>query len=110
MAAAARIRAIPAAAAARLETALAETAETCADLARTAVPVDSGELRASIAASAGGLSAQVAATAGHAAMVEYGTSRVPPRPYMQTAAASTRTILCELAAEAVRRSVGGKGR
>ena len=109
-AAAARIRAIPAAVGAGLERALAETAEACAESARAAVPVDSGELKASIAASASGFSAQVTAAAKHAAMLEYGTSRMPPQPYMQVAAASARTILYERAAEAVRSGVGGKGR
>lgn len=107
-AAAARIRAIPAAAERGLEGALLSAAEVCAEAARGAAPVDSGELRSSIsAASAGALSAQVTASAGHAAMVEYGTSRMLPQPYLQPAAQTVREPLIGFAAEAVSAAVGG---
>lgn len=59
----------------------------CADLARDYAPVDTGELRNSIFASSGGkYVSSVFASAPHAAMVEYGTSKMPPRPFMLPAA------------------------
>ena len=105
---AARINAIPAAAETGLTAAALSAAESCAEAARALVPVDSGELRESISASqAGSMSAQVTATAGHAAMVEYGTSRMPPQPYMQPAAQQARGEFTERAAAAVRGAVRG---
>lgn len=107
-AAAARIEAIPAAVEAGLNGAMLAAAESCAEAARAVVPVDSGELRSSISASsAGSMAAQVTATAGHAAMVEYGTSRMSPQPYMQPAAEQARAALIEAAAAAVRGAVRG---
>ena len=107
-AAAARIQAIPAAVEAGLNGAVLAAAEQCAEAAREVVPVDSGELRSSISASAAdAMAAEVAATAGHAAMVEYGTSRMPPRPYMQPAAEQARAALIEAATAAVRGAVRG---
>ena len=61
----------------------------CAELARNNAPVDTGELRASIGVSAGGAyAASVIASAPHAAMVEYGTSKSAPQPFMMPAALS----------------------
>ena len=57
-------------------------AQQAAERARQLVPVDSGELKSSISAEEG----SVTATAPHAAMVEYGTSRMAARPYMLPAA------------------------
>ena len=59
----------------------------CADIARTTVPVDTGALRDSIGVSPGGAYvASAVASASYAAMVEYGTSKMPPQPYMLPAA------------------------
>ena len=108
---AARISSIPAAAEAALNGAVQIAAASCAETARILVPVDSGALRASIAvASTGAGSANVRATADYAAMVEYGTSRMPPRPYMQPAALSARTVLPQTAIAAVRGALGGSKR
>ena len=73
--------------AARLEACGAEaaiaSARRGASLARESVPVDSGELKGSICLEMCGPScAAVLARAGHAAAVEYGTSRMQPRPYL----------------------------
>lgn len=61
-----------------------------AQAAREIVPVETGALRGSIASNAQGLSAAATAAAPHAAMVEYGTSRMAPRPYMYPAAQAVR--------------------
>lgn len=64
------------------EAALA-SARRGAEAVRESVPVDSGELKNSISAQPCGLCcARVQAGAGHAAAVEYGTSRMRPRPYL----------------------------
>ena len=74
----------------RLEAAVQKAAmvaaERCAETARSLVPVDSGELRESIRAGRQGKGAAVIAAAPHAAMVEYGTSRMAPQPYLVPAA------------------------
>ena len=80
----------------RLEQGLAE-----AQLARSLVPVDSGELRASIsAASERRLDARVTANAPYAAMVEYGTSKMAARSYMLPAAQAAAEPFFEAAARA----------
>ena len=59
----------------------------CADIARAIVPVDTGALKGSIAVKPGGeYAASVTASMPYAAMVEYGTSKMPPQPYMLPAA------------------------
>ena len=68
----------------------ARTADSAAQAAREIVPVETGALRGSIASNAQGLSAAVTASAPYAAMVEYGTSRMAPRPYMYPAAQTAR--------------------
>lgn len=68
----------------------ARTADAAADAAREYVPVETGALRDSISSAAQGLSASASASAAHAAMVEYGTSRMPPRPFLWNAAQSVR--------------------
>ena len=67
-------------------------AEAAAREARELAPVDSGELRDSISVSAEEGGALVRAGASHAAMVEYGTSKMPPRPFMQNAARAAQDI------------------
>lgn len=76
--------------------ALAASAARAAEEARKNVPVDTGELRASICWEAGGLSARVSAAAEHAALVEYGSRHMPPRPFMlRTAQAARQPFLRE---------------
>ena len=86
-----RIRALPGA----LENAVARSvraaAEAAAREARARAPVDSGALRAGISArSDAGTAAAVVSTAPHAAMVEFGTSRMAARPHLLPAASAVR--------------------
>jgi len=84
--------------------AVTASAARAADCAREMVPVDSGALRASISTGTkGALRTAVFAAAPHAAMVEYGTSRMPPRPYMLPAAQEVREGFFADARAAVRR-------
>lgn len=82
---------------------LKRSAEYTADLARGLAPVDSGRLRDGIRVEAyGGTGAAVISAAAHSAMVEYGTSRMPPQPYLLPAAEAARVVYFEAAATAVR--------
>ena len=78
----------------RLEAGMAEalftSAARAAEIARQNVPVDTGALRSSIFQSGAGLRAEAAASAPHAGMVEFGTGRTPPRPFMLPAARAVR--------------------
>ena len=98
---AARISSLPA----RLERSAAEvvtaSAARAAETARQLVPVDSGELRRSISPS----EASVTASAPHAAMVEFGTSRMAPRPFMLQAARSVRGEFVRQAAAAAAKCI-----
>lgn len=68
-------------------------ADAACETARSLAAVDTGELRGSISAVHNGLEARVAAACGHAAAVEFGTSRMPARPFMQPAAESAGAVL-----------------
>ena len=85
-----RIRALPGA----LENAVARSvraaAEAAAREARARAPVDSGALRAGISARSDAGTAAVVSTAPHAAMVEFGTSRMAARPHLLPAASAVR--------------------
>ena len=70
--------------------AVAQAADSACSAARSLAAVDTGELRGSISVSRGGLESRVVAACGHAAAVEFGTSRMPARPFMQPAAESAR--------------------
>ena len=71
--------------------AVSASAGRCAQLARELAPVDSGELRSGIHVRVRGRhGADVVSSAAHSAMVEFGTSKMPPRPYMQPAAQAAR--------------------
>ena len=72
-----------------------------AQILRDTVPVDSGALRSSVHVRQEGTTASVSAGAPHAAMVEYGTSRMPPRPFMLPMAAGMRGEFVEKARAAV---------
>ena len=78
---------------------VADNAAGMADLARSAVPVDSGELRGSISSSADGC---VTASAPHAAMVEYGTSRMAAQPFMLPSARAQAGIFFKGAREVIK--------
>lgn len=78
---------------------VADNAAGMADLARSAVPVDSGELRGSISSAADG---SVTASAPHAAMVEYGTSRMAAQPFILPSARAQADIFFKGAREVIR--------
>lgn len=70
-----------------------KTAKDIEATAKNLVPVDTGNLKGSIGTSdlrtvgqSGGLSAEIGPTAEYGAFVEFGTSRMAPRPYMGPAA------------------------
>ena len=73
--------------------AAAQAAQTARELA----PLDTGALRQSISHSAADDGAVVTASAPHAAMVEYGTSKMPPRPFMLPAARAAAQAFFETA-------------
>lgn len=70
----------------RLNAGARQAAEAVADEARKQCPVDSGRLRESIdTARAGNGHYVVSADAPYAAVVEFGTSRTEPRPFLRSA-------------------------
>lgn len=86
----ARLTALPGQLSAAAAEAAAHAAASAAEYARCVAPVDSGELRAGISSGrTGTLSAAVRSSAPHSAMVEYGTSKMAPQPYMLPAAQAT---------------------
>lgn len=95
--------------AAKIQRAAAEAVSSSARqgalLAREKAPVDSGELSASIRAEGGGLRASVITGAAHAAMVEYGTSRMAPQPFMLSMAQDMRGRFIQNMRAAVREVV-----
>lgn len=70
----------------RAQASAISAANHAAQIARDLAPVETGELRGSISASPAEGGASVQAAAPHAVMVEYGTSRMPPQPFMLPAA------------------------
>ena len=78
---------------------VADNAAGMAERARSAVPVDSGELRRSIASSPDG---SVTASAPHAAMVEYGTSRMAAQPFMLPSAQAQAEVFFKAAREVIK--------
>lgn len=96
---------IPAALERELAGVLAANADRAAETARKNVPVDTGELRASILRESGGLSARVSASAEYAAMVEYGTRGMPPRPFMLRTAQESRQAFLRDARDALHRAI-----
>lgn len=65
---------------------VAKSANDLEAAAKQAAPVDTGNLRNSIGTDLRGLSATVGPTASYGPYLEYGTSRMPPQPYMTPAA------------------------
>lgn len=67
------------------------TVQNAAEASRCLAPVDSGELKRGIAVQKYGKTEGAAVSAApHSAMVEYGTSRMPPQPFMLPAAQDMR--------------------
>ena len=85
--------------------AVTASAVRAADTARRLVPVDSGALQRSIAHETAGLKAVVSASAPYAGIVEYGSSRSLPRPFMLPAAREGRDALLQEAGAAFSRAV-----
>jgi len=79
-----------------------QAAQQGAELARQYAPVDSGELRSGIGVRRDGNGAAVNSAAPHAAMLEYGTSRMAAQPYMLPMAEEMRGRFAEIAADAVK--------
>ena len=65
------------------ERTIAERAETALAAAKEACPVDTGRLRDSVTVEMSGLTASVGTSCGYAAYVEFGTSRMPARPFLE---------------------------
>ena len=91
----------------RMEDAMAravdEAAVRAAEAARSLAPVDSGELKRGITVRKYGKTEGAAVSAApHSAMVEYGTSRMPPQPFMLPAAQAVRREFVESARAAAR--------
>lgn len=80
-----------------------ENAGQAAENARDLAPVDSGELKHGIAVRKyGRAEGAVISAAPHSVMVEYGTSRMPPQPFMLPAAQDARGKFMESARTAAR--------
>lgn len=97
---------IASAAVAAAEQAIGEEGEAVAQEMRDAAPRDTEELVASIQAEHDGPTATAAATADHSEHVEFGTSKMPARPYAGPAAERARERLPQRVADAVERAVG----
>lgn len=80
-------------------------AEAAAREARAHAPMDSGALRAGISARREGeTEAAVLSTAPHAAMVEFGTSRMAAQPHLLPAAGAVRAAFFASAREEAQRA------
>lgn len=92
----------------RLGEALQTLGEEIVADAQAVVPVKTGFLRDSISAQAvSDLEVDIEAAAPYSAAVEYGTQRMPARPYLTPAVEKARGRLPELVAEALRKAVEG---
>lgn len=67
---------------AKVSSAVDESTTSVAQTAQNLAPVDTGELRSSITANDGTMSGTVEAGTDHAFYVEFGTSKMPPQPFM----------------------------
>lgn len=83
-------------------TAAVSAAESAAETAKALAPVDTGELKNSISSASAPDGAVVRASAPHAAMVEYGTSKMPPQPFMLPAALAVREQFFKSAGENIK--------
>jgi HK97 gp10 family phage protein len=71
--------------------------------------LETGELRSSIEWQAHGLKGEVGSNSDRAVWMEFGTSRVPARPFLSSAAAQMEGEIHKLAAKAVRAVLMGRG-
>lgn len=85
-----RLNALPEGLLANAKAAALAAAEQAAASARANAPVDTGKLRESISFSKTHSGAVTTASAQHAPMVEFGTVKMPPQPFMLPAAQSVR--------------------
>ena len=77
-------------------------AEAAAQTAKALAPVDTGELKSSISSASTAEGAVMQAAAPHAAMVEYGTSKMNPQPFMLPAALAVRKQFFKSAGENIK--------
>lgn len=96
------LRALPDRLMQQAKAAAVTAAETAAQIARESVPVDTGELKNSISSASTAEGAVMRAAAPHAPMVEYGTSKMPPQPFMLPAALAVREQFFKLAGENIK--------
>lgn len=82
---------------------VAKTAHDIETDAKAAAPVDTGQLRNSISSDVRALTAEVGPTAFYGHMIEDGTSRTGPRPYMGPAADAHADAFEQGIADAVKR-------
>ena len=68
------------------KTVVAKSAHDVAAIAQGRVPVDTGDTKNSIGADIDGLTAVIGPTTYYAPFLEYGTYKMPPRPFMEPAA------------------------
>jgi HK97 gp10 family phage protein len=71
--------------------------------------LETGELRASIEWQAHGLHGEVGSNLDKAVWMEFGTSRIPPRPFLGAAAAQMENEIHKMAAKAVMAVIAGRG-
>ena len=81
------------------EKSLERVADRFRDDAKSAAPVDSGDLRNSIVVRGSGDSRTIVATAKHARFMEYGTSTHRPQPYMWPQVPRATKALADLLAD-----------
>ena len=96
------LRALPDRLMQQAKAAAVTAAETAAQIAWESVPVDTGELKNSISSASTAEGAVMQAAAPHAPMVEYGTSKMPPQPFMLPAALAVREQFFKSAGENIK--------
>lgn len=65
-----------------MESIILSAGESVKNSAQSMCPVDTGKLRDSISVSAEGNKAVISANTDYAAYVEFGTSKMPPKPFL----------------------------
>lgn len=84
--------------------ALTATEKFILDRQRAAIPVDTGRTRATITATrTGPLSVEIGTSDPVGRFLEYGTSKMPPRPWAYTSTDEAQQLLANGAAEAAER-------
>lgn len=76
-------------------------AQAVCDSAKSMCPVDTGALRSSINVSVNGNRAEISADTDYASYVEFGTSKMAPRPYLVPALLQNREAIITAAADVI---------